>query len=72
MKQFVVVCMQQVRSAQLTNQLVKDHNKYINFLAFPWSQISIGLSIRQPLLLFVGLLVRKILGKNIANTKGRQ
>ncbi len=129
MKQFVVVCMQQVRSAQLTrylpryelimvtffvwsmfvqsvvmfwsssycfkstlglkkdrlvvliltpllvlltNQLGKDHNNYISFLAFPWSQISIGLSIGVPLLFFVALFIRKSLGKNIGKTKGRQ
>jgi spore germination protein KB len=115
MKQFVVVCMQQVRSAQLTrylpryelimvtffvwsvvvqsvvmfwssnlsikklsglksdrmivlvmtpvliwltNYLGKDHNDYINFLSFPWSQISAALSVGFPIIFLLTLFTK--------------
>lgn len=115
MKQFVVVCMQQVRSAQLTrylpryelimvtffvwsvfvqsvvmfwssdviikkflgmkkdriivllltpvltwltNYLGKDHNDYINFLDFPWSQISAALSVGLPIMFLSALFIK--------------
>lgn len=115
MKQFVVVCMQQVRSAQLTrylpryelimvsffvwsmfvqsvvmfwssvysikrisglkddrkivwiitpflilltNRLGRDHNDYINFLAFPWAQISAALGIGLPVIFFLQYLLK--------------
>jgi Spore germination protein. len=121
MKQFVVVCMQQVRSAQLTRYLPRyelimvsffvwglvvqctvmlycclysikqvtriktnwkilaaivlpltfladymgrDHNRYIHFLHFPWSQISAALGIGIPILLLTAALVRGKLRDN--------
>lgn len=127
MKQFVVVCMQQVRSAQLTiylpryelimvsffvwsvfvqsvvmfwcslycfksvfnfkrdrllvlimtpvlilltNILGRDHNIYISFLAYPWSQLSALLSISLPLLFIIGIAIRPKLRKEL-RTKDR-
>lgn len=115
MKQFVVVCMQQVRSAQLTVYLPRyelimvsffvwgavvqstvmlfctqycfkqvtggkkdkmillgltiilipvtyilgfDHNKYISFLSFPWTQISLGLGVGIPIFMLVLSLIK--------------
>lgn len=126
MGQFVVVCMQQIRCAQLTkylpryelimvsffvfemfvqastmafcakhsfkqitnikNDLVlifpisvvmflatyfmsKDHNNYINFLSFPYSQICAGLSIGLPLLLLLVGLFRGKLKSNAQDSK---
>ncbi|ERI94130.1 spore germination protein [Clostridiales bacterium oral taxon 876 str. F0540] len=128
MKQFVVVCMQQVRSAQLTiylpryelimvsffvwsvfvqsvvmfwcslysfksilgfkrdrllvsimtpmlilltNTLGRDHNNYINFLSYPWSQISGVLSISLPVLFILGIAMRPKLRKKL-KTEVRQ
>lgn len=115
MKQYVVVCMQQIRCAQLTKYLPRyelimvsffvfgmfvqsvamfycakycikqitgikkdwimilpltvilvfityylavDHNNYINFLSFPYSQICVALSIGLPVFLFLTALIR--------------
>ncbi|MDP4089103.1 MAG: endospore germination permease [Bacillota bacterium] len=119
MKQFVVVCMQQVRSAQLTRYLPRyelimvsffvwgvvvqstvmlysavycikqvsgikqnlkiilpvsaifiyladfmghDHNKFIQFLKSPWSEISLALGVGLPLLLLLVAALRGMLG----------
>jgi spore germination protein KB len=116
MKQFVVVCMQQVRSAQLTrylpryelimvsffvwsvyvqstlmffdseysikeafklkknrwillallpimiiitNQLGKDHNNYISFLAGPWTKASVAIGVVSPIVFSAALLFKK-------------
>lgn len=116
MKQFVVVCMQQVRSAQLTrylpryelimvsffvwsvyvqsvlmyfdceysikeafkidknrvmvyillpimiiitNQMGKDHNNYIRFLAGPWTIASVGLGIGVPIIFMIALMLKR-------------
>jgi spore germination protein KB len=123
MKQFVIVCMQQVRSAQLTRYLPRyelimvsffiwgcvvktalllfctqycikqisgikkdwaillfisvvltfitnymgfDHNKYIEFLAYPWSQLSTALAMCIPLLLFTAAIFKGRLNKGIS------
>ncbi|MCM0650779.1 spore germination protein [Clostridium swellfunianum] len=115
MKQFVVVCMQQVRSAQLTrylpryelimvsffvwsmyvqsvlmfwcseycikytfrlkkdrkivyiltpilivltSRLGKDHQNYINFLAYPWAQISAAIGIGLPVLFITAIFIK--------------
>jgi spore germination protein KB len=126
MKQFVVVCMQQVRSAQLTrylpryelimtsffvwsvyvqsvlmfyssqyaikesfklkkdrrivyvltpililitNQMGKDHNNYINFLAGPWTLASTAMGAGLPTLFLLALLVKKKYKKSAKNKK---
>lgn len=46
-----------------TYYMAYDSNRYIDFLAFPYPQISAGLSIGLPLLLFFTALVRGKLGK---------
>lgn len=42
----------------VTYQMAYDHNQFINFLAFPFSQIAAGLSIGLPLLLWLVALFR--------------
>lgn len=124
MKQFVVVCMQQVRSAQLTrylpryelimvsffvwsvyvqstlmffdsqysikeafrlkkdrriiyvllpililitNQMGKDHNNYINFLAGPWTMASVAIGVGGPMTCLVALLLKRKIKKSTKN-----
>ena len=45
--------------ALLTYLMVQDHNKFVEFLAYPWPQAAAILSIGYPSLLFIISLIRK-------------
>lgn len=50
----------------ITNLMCSDHNDYINFLAYPYSQVSMALSLGLPVLLFFVALFRGKLKKKNA------